>query len=1390
MRRVPSFLIAVGMVACLSAGCGGGGGAPGGADLDAVADLATPDAPPADAGDPGAADLAQDGPLDLQYDAGTDEGADGGPDVFVPTCPGGYLCACAYPDDCFSGLCAETNEGALCSRLCSDRGDCPEGWVCEQVSVGGERVYGCVFPFPTLCQPCRADAECRPPWASDDRPYACIAHGPDGSFCGAPCATAGDCPAGYACDPVGEGDAAVLQCRPEDGVCACTAKFADNGYLTACHRTNAFGTCGGLRTCDAPCDAREPAAETCNQVDDDCNGLVDDEVPAVACELANEYGACPGERYCIGGTFTPCQGRYPNAEMCNGIDDNCDGTRDEGFGNVDGDELADCVDPDIDDDGIPNGEDNCPFVANADQANNDAAGETGLTVAGDACDPDDDDDGIPDTSDNCPLVKNTLQANVDGDAAGDACDCDIDADGLGNVNLLDMQGGACPLPEPPDNCPAVANADQANVDGDLFGDACDCDADDDGVMNQAPGCPVVDAPDNCVLVANPEQADQDRDGRGDACDCDLDDDGVLDGNPACAPVAVPDNCVRVANPGQADVDGDGQGDACDCDIDADGVFNDNPGCPAADPKDNCPYHYNPLQENSTGSAFGDACNCDWDDDGVDNPGAGCPDEGPYDNCPHAPNPDQRDVDLDGQGDACDCDIDDDGLGNPGWDVDHVACPEPSPADNCPFVANPSQGNQDGDAQGDACDCDIDGDGDPQAGPGCAVPADPDCAPLDPAVFNGQAEACNGIDDDCDDLVDEQDAVGCAEYFYDFDEDGFGTDSRKCLCAPAGYYTAPESGDCADNDPLRSPGVAERCDTGQDDNCNGDNNDVNAVGCAKYYLDLDGDNFGRSDDYRCLCTGAGDHTTRLDNDCNDDDTLVNPSRLEICGNGIDDNCNGTQNDVNAQGCVQLYEDVDGDGWGTDRHRCQCFPDDTYRAAYRVQVDCDDGESAVNPGAVEVCGNGVDDDCDGLQDTAGAVGCVPHYYDGDGDGYGLAGDARCLCGPEGKHAAIVAGDCNDNALAVNPGATETPGDGIDMDCNGSEICYKDADNDGYRPNASATVASADADCADAGEALGSEPIGDCNDADPAINPGVKEVCGNGKNDDCDAATDENEQGLTGCTWFYRDVDGDGYYPTGAPAQCWCVATGQYRALVAGDCADGDAAINPGATEVCNNGKNDDCDAATDENERNLAGCRWYFRDVDGDGYYPDGAASQCWCAPSGYFRALTDGDCDDGNAGVTDPVTYGENLRVVHLRNDGNVQCASCNSKSDCQANGGCAGNTTKHRLTGTTGTVRGSQVLKIFLPDLSQYWKMDSSYDDDWLYVGSDSNDNLVKFRVRPVVGGTPTDDIVCHGATVAIWSIQKGQYIKSETLGTIYNLQGEDCQEPNDPSEQFRLERF
>ncbi|HOI11067.1 MAG TPA: hypothetical protein PK313_11380, partial [Myxococcota bacterium] len=264
-NRLSTLLVAVLAVGTLHwAACGGGGTPsddPG--PRDTGMDVADTGDIPVVVPDDGRQDVPlTDGPLDIQYDA-PDAGDIVETDVPLP-CPGNFLCECEFNSDCYANLCVPTNDKSVCSKLCGIDATCPDGWICDRVSVGGESVYGCIYPFPTLCQPCRSDNECVPQWGAGSRRFVCIDRGPDGSFCGAQCDESGDCPDGYACNEVQAGTGTVKQCEPEDGVCECTDKFVDNGYLTACSITNEFGACRGTRTCDQACDAATPAAETCN----------------------------------------------------------------------------------------------------------------------------------------------------------------------------------------------------------------------------------------------------------------------------------------------------------------------------------------------------------------------------------------------------------------------------------------------------------------------------------------------------------------------------------------------------------------------------------------------------------------------------------------------------------------------------------------------------------------------------------------------------------------------------------------------------------------------------------------------------------------------------------------------------------------------------------------------------------------------------------------------------------------------------------------------------------------------------------------------------------------------------------------------------------------------
>jgi len=134
----------------------------------------------------------------------------------------------------------------------------------------------------------------------------------------------------------------------------------------------------------------------------------------------------------------------------------------------------------------------------------------------DALDPDDDNDGLPDAADNCPLAASGGQANNDGDAQGDACDSDDDNDGFSDAN--EISAGSDPLnpASTPEVCDGIDNdlnagVDEGYMDTDSDGQADCVDPDDDD--DTAP-----DVSDNCPLVVNPDQIDTNGDGFGDACE--------------------------------------------------------------------------------------------------------------------------------------------------------------------------------------------------------------------------------------------------------------------------------------------------------------------------------------------------------------------------------------------------------------------------------------------------------------------------------------------------------------------------------------------------------------------------------------------------------------------------------------------------------------------------------------------------------------------------------------------------------------------------------------------------------------------------------------------------------------------------------------------------------
>ncbi|MEW5795215.1 MAG: MopE-related protein [Candidatus Zixiibacteriota bacterium] len=200
-------------------------------------------------------------------------------------------------------------------------------------------------------------------------------------------------------------------------------------------------------------------------------------------------------------------------------------------------------------------------------------------------------------------------------------------------------------------------------------------------------------------------------------------------------------------------------------------------------------------------------------------------------------------------------------------------------------------------------------------------------------------------------------------------------------------------------------------------------------------------------------------------------------------------------------VSATNDGDGDGVADISDNCPFVPNPTQvnndMDGYGAACDCDDTRANVYPGAPEIFGDGIDQDCNGTD----AVIC---FVDADMDGFGsptmiIATDGSCdLAELESS----VSTDCNDNNPTVFPGATEVPDDGIDQDCNGTDAvtCFVDADSDGFGA-AGMTVISPDGVC-DAGSNE-SDFDTDCDDSNPTIYPGAPEIPNDGIDQDCDGS-----------------------------------------------------------------------------------------------------------------------------------------------------------------------------------------------------------------------------------------------------------------------------------------------
>ncbi len=470
----------------------------------------------------------------------------------------------------------------------------------------------------------------------------------------------------------------------------------------------------------------------------------------------------------------------------------------------------------------------------------------------------------------------------------------------------------------------------------------------------------------------------------------------------------------------------------------------------------------------------------------------------------------------------------------------------------------------------------------------------DCDDSEPLAYPANAEVHDGIDNDCDGMVDEgvlpydalfvteimknPDAVSDTdgEWFEVYNNTSFAMDLfglevtdlgtnaftvlQSVIVAPGDHAVLVKNGD-----PLVNGGIyPDYTWTATFDIANGDDEIV---------LTFDGQELDR------VVYDDPDWPDDAGAAMSLDPTIVGPTANDDFANWCNastaygDGDLGTPGDANPTCCA----DLDLDGFAD--HACG-------------GDDCDDSDAAIHPAAAEICDGGIDNDCSEL---------TVEDEDGDGDGY-----------------TVCDGDCDDADITRSPGEQEVC-DGIDNDCDSSTdedvdgdgdlvtICDNDCDDaniDTY-PGAPELCDGADNDCDGAlgvDEVDGDEDYvllceGDCDDTDPTTYPGAPEQCDQIDND-CDDLIDEDVD---------EDTDGDGYN------------------ACQGDCDNGDPASYPGADELCD-GADNDCDGVLPDDEA----------DLDADGYI---ACGEDCDDDDGAVNPAADEACDgvDNDCdGITDDV----------------------------------------------------------------------------------------------------------------------------------------------------------
>jgi len=708
---------------------------------------------------------------------------------------------------------------------------------------------------------------------------------------------------------------------------------------------------------DADADVHPNAEEVDNDVDDDCDGLVD-EGTATYDDDGDGWTEAGGD------CDDDDERTYPTAvESCDGIDNDCDLAVDEGtvcvdddgdgYSEADGDcddttdaswpgapESADGRDNDCDglvDDGTAAFDDDGDCYCEDSSTCNGTIEASCTTLGFEDCD-DADATAYPSAAEVCDDVDNDCNGDVDEATATDALTwyVDGDGDGYGDASTWTV---SC-------NQPAgyVGNAtdcdDTSAVIRPLATELCDgADNDCDGSVDEA------DAAD-----ASDWFADGDADGFGDpdlgttACDAPL---GYVDDDTDCddADADVNPDATEVCDLVDNDCDGTTDGsDATDRgtwyqDADGDGYGNRSVYSVSCTAPSGYVSTGTDCNDGNAGANPAATETCD----SVDNDCDGSTDEG-------LTSTYYRDADADGYGtsstttSACSAPS---GYVSTATDCnDGNSAINPAATETCDSVDNDCDGGTDeGVTTTYYRDADSDGYGTSStttsacSAPTGYVSTSGDCNDGSSSAYPGRAETCDSLDNDCDGSTDEGVTT---TYYRDADGDGYGTSSSTTTgcSAPSGYVS--NSSDCNDSNSALNPNTV-------------------------WYRDADGDSYGSASTTTTSCTQPSGYVS-TGTDCNDSSASAYPGRTETC-DSIDNDCDGSTDEANASGCTTYYYDYDNDGYGTSASSCLCAASGSYDTT--TNGDCYDYNSNAYPGATSWRtsdrGDGsYDYNCDGSQE----------------------------------------------------------------------------------------------------------------------------------------------------------------------------------------------------------------------------------------------------------------------------------------------------------------------------------------------------------------------------------------------------------------------------------------